>query len=173
MRQRIICRLGRMVGRMRGMSYRPGPDDVRCGNPACGEWYHKALRSCPMCDAPRPVAPPVRQRRPINAGVTKASWVEVKASPNEINFSGGCNTLFGILLCATGVGALIGVPLLIQAYLEGQRAERGVKRVLQGHCPYCGESVWVQDLLKAVNCPICGEAFMIKSTMFGGTFSRY
>lgn len=48
---------------MQGMSYRPGPDDVRCGNGACGEWYHKALRSCPMCDAPNtprstPATPP-------------------------------------------------------------------------------------------------------------------
>lgn len=32
------------------MSYIPTPDDVRCA--ACGEWFHKALRACPMCDAP-------------------------------------------------------------------------------------------------------------------------
>lgn len=33
------------------MSYRPCPDDIRCAG--CGEWFHKALKSCPMCDAPK------------------------------------------------------------------------------------------------------------------------
>lgn len=38
------------------MSYQPGPDDVKCINPPCGAWYHKALPYCPMCDAPNPPA---------------------------------------------------------------------------------------------------------------------
>lgn len=42
------------------MSYQPTPDDVRCA--ACGEWFHKALKACPMCDVP--YAPPVMPASP-------------------------------------------------------------------------------------------------------------
>lgn len=48
------------------MPYTPTPDDVRCTK--CQEWYHKALRACPMCDTPnpRPVGPPVAHEPSIS-----------------------------------------------------------------------------------------------------------
>jgi hypothetical protein len=40
------------------MGYQPTQDDLRCPN--CREWFHKALKACPMCDTPNvPIVAPV------------------------------------------------------------------------------------------------------------------
>ncbi len=92
------------------MSYIPTPDDVRCA--ACGEWFHKALRACPMCDAPNvprtpPVVPPVRPQQPPQAQYTQ---MPTQAPPqadihNDRNDSTG-KSMLAVGLVLMGLSAL-------------------------------------------------------------------
>jgi hypothetical protein len=157
---------------MGGMSYQPGPDDVRCA--ACREWFHKALKACPMCDAPQtpptyprkaaPGTPPpiisatVSTRTPTS-GPTSAMLVEVLASPEEIHaaeLGKGIHYLVGLGLCATGVGALVGVPLMI----KGMSKPKCTKWVYQGMCPWCGALI-ESGAIDADRCSFCSRAFLV------------
>lgn len=61
------------------MSYQPGPNDTQCTR--CREWYHRALKACPMCDAPRSAVrtkvDPTTQGRVVIAGLIAGALITV------------------------------------------------------------------------------------------------
>lgn len=169
------------------MPYTPTPEDIRCAN--CREWYHKTLRACPMCDAPNvphagPARAPQQQAHPPKQAHQStqrpkkkiATYADVRASANEINVNqgtAGCSATVGILLCLTGIGALIGVPMIIMSLIEQNKSSRGIVKVLRGECPYCGKLLDVKGEVSAVECAFCKKSFMVKKMLLGGEFIPY
>lgn len=73
----------------------------------------------------------------------------------------GCVLPVGILLCFTGIGAIIGIPLILAALIfpfTGFAAQKAP-------CPYCGQMVHVFAGV-GVNCPACKQRIVIRGKQF-------
>jgi ribosomal protein L37E len=151
------------------MSYRPGPDDVKCAS--CGEWYHKALKSCPMCDTPKASAA---------RAALGVRWNQIQATPEEINqlaslnqTTSGCNSTVAVVLCLTGFGAVIGVPMLVYAWWQGNKKPQTHLYVLIGPCPYCGRETQANPTLSADRCQSCGKGYLVHADQNRPRFTCY
>ena len=68
----------------------------------------------------------------------------------------------GLLLCFTGIGAIIGIPLMIVA-LKGPK-----KGGYVGACPHCGPRAAVSQIHAGANCPACKGRIVVKDGHFVG-----
>lgn len=134
----------------------PTANDTQCQNPNCREWFPKVLKSCPMCDTPRTL--PVAQQIQLTSA-TQAYLVEVMASPEEIELrksNKGCAGAVGFLLCLTGIGAIIGIPMIISSYFKPPKTSW----YFEGPCPWCRATIRMGDQ-QAGRCPQCNKTFMV------------
>lgn len=163
------------------MSYQPTPDDVQCQNPACREWYHQMLLYCPMCDTQKGVVPgsskppAIQQVQSVpiqGTGITYAVRGKVAASVGEANLNAvqneskaGCAGFVGALLTLTGIGAIVGVPLMVwAAYLHfTKHKDIGQKEIWVGACPHCAERLHVDIGVAAVACPLCSKMIIVEA----------
>ncbi len=74
----------------------------------------------------------------------------------------GCLFMVGVLLTATGVGAIIGLPMIIAAFLAPFLGFTWIK----GACPYCGSQVSTMGTQKGVTCPACKKRIVIRNKKF-------
>ena len=77
------------------------------------------------------------------------------------------STIAGILLCLTGVGIIIGLPLIIAAWRESPRYDAPAL-VWEAPCPYCGMLLHVNRELHGSNCIACEKRFIVRSGYFVG-----
>lgn len=82
----------------------------------------------------------------------------------------------GIILCFTGIGALIGVPLIIAGILMpifgwGMGKEMASCKMIAKDCPYCGRPKVVAqqgDISNGgITCPACQHRIIIRDGEFG------
>lgn len=104
---------------MGGMSYQPGPDDVRCA--ACGEWFHKALKACPMCDSL--YSPPVSVVAPM---VSPNANIARKRFP-----SASMIVAFGLACLGAGVAIAVG-PRLVSRVVAPRSIPQSIPQELLG-----------------------------------------
>jgi len=84
-----------------------------------------------------------------------------------INMSGGClGTILlvigGIALSATGIGALIGIPMIIKGViLPFQKIPH-----LKGSCPWCSNEIISNIKNKATTCGVCKKRVLIQDNQF-------
>lgn len=71
--------------------------------------------------------------------------------------------LIAIVLCCTGVGAIIGIPMLIVGWKEQYKR---TKDVIQGNCPYCATLINVSLESQAANCAICQKRIIVRDGYF-------
>ncbi len=129
----------------------------------CGARQETGWKFCPQCGA---------------AGVVE---VQAKAEPEQPEKSSAPGAfgglLFGMLavpilvivgtmLCLTGLGAILGVPMILAAVfapLVGPVIGMGA---LKGKCPWCGISVSSVANKKDFNCHGCGKRIHISHREF-------
>ena len=76
--------------------------------------------------------------------------------------------LIGVILCFTGIGAILGIPLIIGGILMPiLGAAMGLSRI-KGACPYCGSTVGALKKSPGVNCPGCKKRLVIRDGGFLG-----
>jgi DNA-directed RNA polymerase subunit RPC12/RpoP len=80
--------------------------------------------------------------------------------------AGGCFFIAGLLLTVTGIGAIIGIPMMIGAFLGpliglGRGAEK-----LKGDCPYCGMEIEAEHANMGVTCRVCKQRVIVRKQRF-------
>ena len=78
----------------------------------------------------------------------------------------GCLIPLGILLCFTGIGAIVGVPMIlggVMAPLLGPLMGLGA---LKGRCPWCGTGVTSGKSALGFDCPACKKRIVIRGKTF-------
>jgi DNA-directed RNA polymerase subunit RPC12/RpoP len=129
----------------------------------CGAQLAPPFRFCPACGV---VMPFETQEQ--------ASPAEIEKAPIQGAFSG---LLFGALavpilvvvgtmLCLTGLGAFLGVPMIIAAILAPLVGPLVGFGALRGRCPWCGTQVSSVLNNKAFYCHACSKRVAIQNRRF-------
>lgn len=74
--------------------------------------------------------------------------------------------IIGVVLCFTGIGAIIGVPLIIAGLLAFIIGPIMGLAQIKGPCPYCGSKVRATKTQPGVDCPACKKRIVIRDNMF-------
>jgi hypothetical protein len=133
--------------------------------PKCGKELASAARFCAVCgEANTRVA----GQNPVQ------SQTEIKSAKGQGTALGcltgwgvsGCLVPVGVLLCFTGIGAIIGIPILIAglaALVIGPLLGLGTKK---GKCPWCGSVVMSAFGSRGFDCPVCKNRIVVRNTQF-------
>ena len=70
--------------------------------------------------------------------------------------------LGGVLLCFTGIGILVGLPL----FLWGCLSKTDVVGVFRGVCPKCNNELLMPKAVSAGDCPYCKARIVRSETEF-------
>lgn len=101
-----------------------------CATPVTASW-----RFCPHCGAAiAPVTPthPDKEPVPVRNAYTGLMWGLIVAP---------IMVIFGALLCLTGLGAILGIPLIIGGVLAPLAGPMIGISEAKGACPWCGAAV--------------------------------
>jgi len=116
---------------------------------------------------------------PQRTGVTYATRQTTAANAGEANLNAinneskaGCAGFIGAILTLTGIGAIIGIPLMIwAAYLHFTKHKNiGQKEVWVANCPHCDKAIYVNLGIAAVNCPLCSRMIIIEPQGYKALF---
>ncbi len=131
---------------------------TKCEAPLSSSW-----KFCPMCGSTN-----------IQASLTPDELDEERRAPTEGAYSG---LLFGVLavplllivgtmLCLTGLGAFLGIPMILAAIFAPLMGPLVGMRSHKGTCPSCGASLSnVESGHKSI-CPVCNHSFAVKNRLF-------
>ena len=115
---------------------------------------------CPNCGAPNPHgdsgperAEPkgVKAKGDKLAGVAASTWIGL-----------GCLIPAGVVLTLTGIGAIIGVPLIIAGIIAPIVGLASIK----GSCPYCGATLRTMKTSQGVTCGACKKRVVLRDGCF-------
>jgi endogenous inhibitor of DNA gyrase (YacG/DUF329 family) len=75
--------------------------------------------------------------------------------------------IVGTLLCLTGLGAILGIPMILAGILSPLAGPMIGIGTLKGKCPWCGTSVnSVEDATKDFTCLACSQRIAIRRREF-------
>lgn len=77
-----------------------------------------------------------------------------------------CLIALGLLLCVTGIGAIIGIPLIIIALISPIVGGVVGLAARKGECPWCGTTVTHFNTSKGIDCPTCKKRIVIKKNKY-------
>ena len=122
------------------------------------------LRAVPQASQPGETG--ISQARP--AGLSgKATFVDVLAGSAVASGMAIAMMVIGAILSLTGIGAIIGIPMLIIGFVGifigpiigglggALGAKRNTKMTVIGPCPYCQAELTAWGL--GFDCPVCGQ----------------
>lgn len=78
----------------------------------------------------------------------------------------GCLIPAGIILCFTGIGAIVGIPLILAGLLAPFLGPLIGLVALRGECPWCGTMVTSHAASQGFDCPACKKRIVIKDKKF-------
>lgn len=70
--------------------------------------------------------------------------------------------IVGTLLCLTGLGAFLGVPMIIAAVVAPLAGPLLGMNAHKGNCPWCGTAVSSMADPESYDCPTCNKKFAIR-----------
>jgi predicted RNA-binding Zn-ribbon protein involved in translation (DUF1610 family) len=118
---------------------------------------------CPQCGlavpcAAEPLAPPLPQpplphEKSSVPGAFGGLYFGVIAAPVLL--------IFGTMLCLTGLGAIVGVPMIIAGILAPLIGPLVGIREHKGKCPSCGTRVISLSDGQNHHCPSCDQDFIV------------
>jgi len=75
---------------------------------------------------------------------------------------------FGVggILCLSGIGAIIGIPLIVVGILFPFLAPVLGLTIIKGQCPYCGSDVLISSTQPEVTCLACKKLIVIRNEEF-------
>jgi DNA-directed RNA polymerase subunit RPC12/RpoP len=128
--------------------------------PKCGAQLASPWRFCPGCGAS--IVSEIHEQ---------ASRAEAEKAPVKGAFGGlligmiavPALIIFGTLLCLTGLGAILGVPLILGAVLAPLLGPLIGIGELRGKCPWCGAQVSIIFNSPGFACHACKQRIAIRN----------
>lgn len=74
--------------------------------------------------------------------------------------------IVGTMLCLTGLGAFLGIPMIIAGVLAPLAGPIIGMRSMRGNCPWCGAPVSSLDSAQHFNCDACHRPIVIRDHKF-------
>lgn len=129
----------------------------------CGAYLSSPWRFCPQCAEAIPsepqgqFAPAVPEKAPVQ-GAFGGLLFGLIVMPVCL--------IVGIMLCMTGLGAFLGVPMIVAGILAPLLGPMIGIGELKGKCPWCGAAV--SDVVNApcFDCHVCGEGITVQNHRF-------
>ena len=129
----------------------------------CEAALSSSCKFCPMCGATSMQAPlaPVEldeERRAPTEGAYAGLLFGLLAVPLLL--------IVGTMLCLTGLGAILGIPMILAAILAPIMAPLFGMMSHKGKCPSCGASLSNMENGHKSTCPVCNHSFAVKHGLF-------
>ena len=70
--------------------------------------------------------------------------------------------IFGFGLCLTGIGLLIGIPMIVYGLISPFTTKGVEMKLLRGKCPYCASDIVVIKTKPGATCRACKGRIIIK-----------
>jgi hypothetical protein len=129
----------------------------------CGAQLSSPWRFCPLCGA---VATPQVQRQQAPAETEKAP---VKAAYSGLLFGvivAPMCIIVGTMLCLTGLGAFLGVPMIIAGVLSPLLGPMIGIGEPKGKCPWCGTGISNVFNASGFECHACSKRIAVRDQRF-------
>ncbi len=127
----------------------------------CGVKLESPWKFCPHCGGvaalPLPEKPEEPEKSPAPGAFTGLLF-GMLAVPILV--------IVGTMLCLTGLGAILGIPLIVAAVFMPLLGPMVGMRSLKGHCPWCGIGVSSVGNTRDFNCHGCGKRIAIRHREF-------
>ena len=139
---------------------------LKCGEGVVSPWLY-----CPHCGA---AIPPEIQPQASAETQPQASPPEAKKTPVQGAFGGllfgmlavPILVIVGTLLCLTGLGAILGIPMILAAVLAPLLGPLIGIGALKGKCPWCGTAVSSVVNVPGFHCHACKKRIAIEKRRF-------
>lgn len=70
--------------------------------------------------------------------------------------------MIGGVLCATGIGLLIGIPVIAVSFWHLFTSPWKYRKILAGDCPVCSERCIMPPKVRARKCPCCKSRLVVR-----------
>ena len=115
---------------------------------------------CPNCGAAAPHEahkPADTEKAPVKAPFSGLLF-GVIAAPVMI--------IVGVMLCLTGLGAILGIPMIIGGVLAPLAGPMIGFRAVKGKCPLCGAQVSSLPGVESFHCEACHQQIVVRNEKF-------
>ena len=126
----------------------------------CGAHLEPVWKYCPQCGVEyaqdRGESAPVRhmhENAPVKSGFS-GLFFGLIAAPVLI--------LVGTMICLTGLGVFLGVPLIVAGVLAPLIGPVLGVNAMHGTCPWCGADVSGVGIFDRFSCPTCSQRIVMK-----------
>lgn len=128
---------------------------LKCETHLASPW-----KFCPNCGATVPYEPckPAETEKAPVKGPFSGLLFGVLAAPVMI--------IVGIMLCLTGLGAILGVPMIIGGVLAPLAGPMIGFGAIKGKCPLCGEPVSSIPGVESFHCEACHKQIAVRNEKF-------
>jgi len=130
----------------------------------CGMKLESAWKFCPGCgakgavEARKKIVPVEHEKAPVQGAFSGLLFGMIIAP---------ILLIVGTLLCLTGLGAILGIPMILAAVLSPLLGPMIGIGTLKGKCPWCGTAVnSVEDATKDFTCLACSQRIAIRHREF-------
>jgi len=126
----------------------------------CGSHLEVQWKFCPLCGAQHAPemheaehAHPAREKAPVK-GAFSGLFFGLIAAPVLI--------IAGGMICLTGLGVFLGVPLVIAGVLAPLIGPVMGLNSMRGICPWCSAEITGVSIFDKFSCPTCGQHIVLK-----------
>jgi hypothetical protein len=91
---------------------------------------------------------------------------KTREEQGQISLAGCIMAGIGIALSLTGIGAIIGIPIVCAAISHSRRDMNTPKHIYEAPCPACGLLLHVPVTTPGSNCPACMKRFVVRGNYF-------
>jgi len=140
--------------------------EAPCSN--CGKPLESPRQFCPACGSKKAEAVQAEEVRTVTEPQV-AEEAPVKGAFGGLLFgvlAVPILVIVGTMLCLTGLGAILGIPMILAALLAPLMGPMIGLQALKGKCPWCGVSVSSIANARDFHCHNCGRRIAIRRREF-------
>jgi hypothetical protein len=132
---------------------------------SCGTQLQEGAKFCTACGRPTVASTQPYQPTPV---VTQAKGSGAVGATSGLVGGLGCSVFLGIIglaLCFTGIGALIGIPMILAAFGTPIMGFFQGMKAIEGPCPYCEKPIFCSSVHQrkgGITCPACKNRVVIR-----------
>ena len=128
----------------------------------CSLTLESAWSFCPRCGAETPLDTPAVTARESEKAPVRGAYGGLLLGLLVVPVL----MIPGTLMCLTGLGAFLGVPMIVAAILAPLMGPLFGFGVLKGKCPWCGSTVTSFGSAKTLYCHACSQRIAITQSRF-------